>query len=207
MAAITTAAIGVGMAGFQAYQGLENKKAGERALQNYERQDLDNAFEDIPISTIGSDLIREESQRTTADLVQASQNAGTRGISILPKIVAYNNEMNQQGRAYLDDQVNRRNYAIAGDKATIRGMNENREESDLAGIGNQIQVGRQDMWSGIRGLGNSALYAAGNIDFTGVPQQRNSAKVNTLTPAGVKYSSSFPPTSNDLLTTPFYNGF
>lgn len=167
-AAITTTAIGAGLAAYQTYQGAENKRKGEKALRDYERQDLDasNPYEDIPISTVGSDLMREESQRTSANVVDAIREMGSRGAAYLPGVISANNSATREARAYLDDQDIKRNYAIAGDNATIRSMKENREEADLAGLGNQIQVGRQDMWSGFRGLGNAAMYGANNIDFS-----------------------------------------
>jgi len=168
-AATATALLGLGMSGYQAWQGNQNKKNGEKALQSYKRQDLDqsNPYEDLPISTVGSDIMREESQRNSANSVDALRNAGSRGIAMIPQVVANSNRQNQETRAYIDDQIAKRNYAIAGDKTAIRGMKEDRENADLAGIGQQIQVGRQDMWSGIRGAASSAMYAANNIDWNG----------------------------------------
>ena len=86
---------------------------------------------------------------------------------MIPQIVAVGNRQNQEIRSYLDDQITKRNYAIAGDKTAIRGMKEERENADLAGLGQQMQVGQQNMWSGIRGAASSAMYAANNIDWTG----------------------------------------
>ena len=109
----------------------------------------------------------EQSQMNNANAVDALRNGGTRGIAMIPQVVANSNRQNQEIRSYLDDQVTKRNYAIAGDKTAIRGMKEERENADLAGLGQQMQVGRQDMWSGFRGLASSGMYAANNIDFSG----------------------------------------
>lgn len=168
-AATVTALAGLGMSGYQAYQGHQNAKKANQAIKNYNRQDLDqsNPYENMSISTVGSDIMREESQRNNANAVEALRNGGTRGIAMIPQVVAANNRQNQETRAYLDDQVTKRNYAIAGDKTAIRGMKEERENADLAGLGQQLQVGRQDMWSGIRGVASSAMYAANNIDWNG----------------------------------------
>ena len=172
-AAITTAAIGIGMSGFQAWQGIESKRKGQKALQDYNRQDLDksNPYENIAISTVGSDIMREEAQRTTANTIDALQGMGSRGAAMLPQVVANNTRANAESRNYLEDQINKRSYAIAGDQTAIRGMKEERENADLAGIGQQIQAGRQDMWSGIRGMGSSLMYAANNVDFSGKGSQ------------------------------------
>ncbi len=171
MAAVTSAIVGGAgllMSGYQMYQGQKDKKEAERALRNYERQDLVNPYENMQISTVGSDIMREETGRNVATMVDASRNAGIRGIyGNIPKIVSYSNAMNNETRAYLDDQVQRRNYAIAGDETAIREINEMRDNANLAGIGNRMEVGRQDMWSGIRGMGASAMYLANNLDVNG----------------------------------------
>jgi hypothetical protein len=171
-AAITTAALGALAAGTQMYMGAKAKKEGQKALQDYNRQDLteSNPYEAIPISTVGSDIIREETQRTSANAVDAIRNMGPRGAALLPGVIGANNNSNREARNYLDDQVTKRNYAIAGDNATTRGLMEDRENADLAGIGNEIQVGRQDMWSGFRGLANSAMYAMNNYTPSANPQ-------------------------------------
>jgi len=168
MAAITTSAIGLVTAGYQAWQGREQNRKAQKALQDYNRQDLgkSNPYENIAVSTVGSDIMREESQRNSANTVDALRNMGTRGAAMLPQVVANNTIANQESRNYLDEQINKRNYAIAGDQTAIRSMKEDRENADLAGIGQQMQAGQQNMWSGIRGVGSSLMYAANNIDFS-----------------------------------------
>ena len=168
-AATATAIVGGGLAAYQAIDGANQKRKAKNALQRYKRQDLDasNPYENIPISTVGSDIMTEQSQMNNANAVDALRNGGTRGIAMIPQVVANSNRQNQEIRAYLDDQVTKRNYAIAGDKTAIRGMKEERENADLAGLGQQMQVGRQDMWSGFRGLASSGMYAANNIDWNG----------------------------------------
>ena len=168
-AATATALIGGGLAAYQAYEGASQSKKAKNALQRYKRQDLDasNPYENIPISTVGSDIMTEQSQMNNANAVDALRNGGTRGIAMIPQVVANSNRQNQEIRSYLDDQITKRNYAIAGDKTAIRGMKEERENADLAGLGQQMQVGRQDMWSGFRGLASSGMYAANNIDWNG----------------------------------------
>ena len=164
-----TAGLGLGMSADQAISGKSQKRKAQNALQRYKRQDLDasNPYENIPISTVGSDIMAEENQRNSANAVDALRSNGARGVAMIPQIVAVGNRQNQEIRSYLDDQITKRNYAIAGDKTAIRGMKEERENADLAGLGQQMQVGRQDMWSGFRGLASSGMYAANNIDWNG----------------------------------------
>ena len=152
MAAITTAAIGVGVSGYMAYDSSQKKKKAQNEMNNYERQSLDNAFKNVQISTLGSDLMREENQRTTANLLDASKDAGVRGImGAIPKIQAQNNDVNQEAKVALDNQVIKRDYAIAGDNQELRGIREQRDYSNLAAISSQINKADQDMWNGITG--------------------------------------------------------
>ena len=206
MAAITTAAVGAGLAAYQTYQGAESKRKAQKALQDYNRQDLanSNVYEAIPISTVGSDIMREESQRTSANTVDALRNMGTRGAAYIPGVVAANNNANRESRSYLDDQVNKRNYAIAGDKSNIRSMQEERENADLAGIGQQIQTGRQDMWSGLRGLASSAIYAINNNDWGDSEKDPVDPIAGNLKPAGlVPYKTPKLPNYSNI----YNNGF
>ena len=203
MAAITTSAIGLASAGFQAWQGMDQKRKGQKALQDYNRQDLDasNPYENIAISTVGSDIMREESQRNSANTVDALRNMGSRGAAMLPEVIANSNRANQESRNYLDDQINKRSYAIAGDQTAIRGMKEERENADLAGIGQQIQAGRQDMWSGIRGMGSSLMYAANNIDFSGKGSQadKDMAKMGGGGMSQAQFNSNYSPRYSSML--------
>lgn len=172
MAIGTTAAIlggtSIVQGGIQAISGGKQKRDAKKALDNLVVPELENAFEDIKISTIGSDLIREEGQRTTANLIDASQSGGVRSImSNIPKIVGLNNTINKEARNYLDNQVNKRQYAIAQDNTRIRGMEEQRYQGEVQGLGQAMMVGNQNMWSGIRGIGSGISYLGRNLENGG----------------------------------------
>lgn len=205
MAAITTSAIGLASSGFQAYQGMEQKRKAQKALQDYDRQDLNksNPYENIAVSTVGSDLMREESQRNSANVVDAMRNGGSRGIAMLPQVVANNTRANQESRSYLDDQINKRSYAIAGDQTQIRGMKEERENADIAGLGQQMQAGRQDMWSGIRGVGSSLMYAANNVDWSkdgsGSQADKDFAKMGGGGMSQTQFNTNYKPRYSSML--------
>ncbi len=150
--------IGGVVAGASIYQGEKQRKAGQKSLEEFERQELNNVFEDVPISTYGSDLLIEQNNIQSASATQAAQEAGIRGVlGAIPKIQAQTNRNNQQAAQLIDDQVIDRNYNIAQDNRRIQGVQENRDNAELAGIGNQIDVGRQQTLAGIRGLGNVAI--------------------------------------------------
>lgn len=168
MAAVTSAVLGTGMGLYQAFSGNKQKNEANRALSEYERQELDNAYKDIQISTMGSDLLREENARTSAGLIDAMQQGGSRAIiGGVPKVVGATNQINQQAAKMLDDQMMNRDYAIAGDNARIEGITENRDNANINALSSQAQAGQQDMWSGIMGTASGLAYGAKNINFDG----------------------------------------
>ena len=131
------------------FGGIQMGKA-RRAIENYERQDLTNAFDNVQLSTIGSDLMTAQNNRRTADMVDVLRGGGIRGVlGGLPKVMAQSQQLDMQARDYLDQQDIRRQYSIAQDDARIRAMQERREEADLAGLGAQLNTGQQNMFSGL----------------------------------------------------------
>lgn len=156
MAAITSTVLGLGAGAISIAQANKQKNEARKALNSYERQELDNPMKDIPLSTVGSDLMREETGRTAATLTDSASRFGIRGMSVIPAIQANINSANQEGRSYLDQQDTRRQYAIAQGEQNVQNMQETREREDLAGIGQLMNVGNQNMQQGI-GLGLNSL--------------------------------------------------
>jgi len=122
MTAITSASLGLATAGASIYQGAEQKKKAKSELNAYEKQELNNAFENVKISTVGTDLMREEAQRTTTNIVDALQGGGSRGLALLPAVQANTNQVNRQIQKDIDDQIIQRDYAIAGKDSRIMGI-------------------------------------------------------------------------------------
>lgn len=157
------AAVAAGAA--KAIDGKIKADKAKDALESYQRQDITNSnpYENMRISTIGADLMREEQNRRDAALIDAVQQGGTRSLGSLGAIAESSNRMNRQIAADLDNQMIRREYAAAGDDVRTRQMMERREEGDLAGIGQMMNVGQQQMWDGVgdavyggMAIGNSA---------------------------------------------------
>lgn len=186
------AGIGLGTSLFQTLSGNKQHKDAQRAYNSFERQDLNNSYENIAIPTTGTEIMREEAQRSMAMGVNALQGAGARGLGMLPSLMAQNNQANRQTQAYTDKMILDRDYAIADDESRIRQMQENRDNQELAGIGQQMQTGRQDMWSGIQGMGNSLMMGLSNTDFGGFTPKVSS--VNT----GIQSQGATPLTTNML---------
>lgn len=169
MAAATAIGLGgLALSGVQAIDGMNRSKKAQRELNNYERQELNNAFEDVQISTMGSDLLREENARTTANLVDATQMGGARTIiGGIPRVVGASNEINREAAKMLDDQVQRREYAIAQDNSRIEGITENRDIANINALSSQVDAGRQDMWAGFGSALSSAAYMGRGMKANG----------------------------------------
>lgn len=159
------AGIGLGTSLFQTLSGGKQYKDAKSAYNSFERQDLNNVNKNIAIPTTGTEIMREEAQRSMAMGVNMLQGAGARGLGMLPALIGQNNQANRQTQAYADKMILDRDYAIADDEARIRQIQENRDNQELAGIGQQMQTGQQNMWSGIRGIGSSLMYGLSNTDF------------------------------------------
>lgn len=152
MAAITTAAIGVGTAAYGIYQGEQQKKKAKQAMNDYERAELNNVFDNIQLSTVGTDIAREETQRTASTAIDALQQGGSRNLLAgLPRVQSSINSQNQQIQKQLEEQDLRRSYVIAEDDARIRGVNEQRDAQNLQGIGSQYSAGVQQSHNGMLG--------------------------------------------------------
>jgi hypothetical protein len=188
MAAGTMAVLGTGASIYQIAQGAKDANESEEALAGYERQELNNVYKDIQISTVGSDLMKEQSDLGMASMTDMARTGGVRGImGALPRIQAESNHNSREARKYLDDQDIQRKYAAAGDERRIQGMTEQRENSEISGLGQQLEVGRQTMWNGISGLGNSITSGITNSDFGGLTPQVS--EVSRMATNGVSTSS------------------
>ena len=168
MAVATSTAIMGGLTlakgAYDTISASKRQKQRQAEYDAYQRQKLEdsNVYKKMQISTIGSDLMREESSRNMATAMNSIGNAGTRAIiGATPKLVAEQNNVDRAIQKDLDEQVQKRDYAIAGDDAQIRGMQEQREYQDLAGLGNAIDTARQDQNMGMNTMLNGAM--AGSI--------------------------------------------
>lgn len=130
--------------------GASQASKARKAIENYKRQELTNAYEGLSVSTLGADLQREELARAAATSIGALQKSGVRGL--VGGIGAVQQGVIQQSRQIgsdLDIQQKRIDELQAGDETRIQQMQERREEADLAGLGQQQNVGQQNLFSGI----------------------------------------------------------
>lgn len=184
---------------YQAVQGAKERREAQDALNHYKRQELTNVADGLQVSTLGSDLQREEQARLASGQVEALQEGGARTIvGGLGRVEANNQKVMRETGADLDMQQKNIDMLGAEDQARIRAMQENREQNDINALSSQLQSGKQDMYSGIGSgiqsvgmLGN----AFGNRQPTYNPYQTQG--VNQIQPAGtVAYKTN-------MQTTPY----
>ena len=110
-------------------EGLQMQAEAKEKIENFEWQDLD-----VPVSTMGSDLMREEAARSSAMSIDALKGSDRALIGGIGQVQANNNNINREVAATLDQQIN-------SDAATKRAMIETRQANELAGYGQMFNTG------------------------------------------------------------------
>jgi len=172
---------------YNTIQGAKQARDAERALRDYKRQELNNVAEGLQVSTLGSDLQREEQARLASGQIGALREGGTRTlIGGLGRVEAGNQRVMQQTAADLDMQQKQIDQMQAEDEARIRSMTENREIGDLSALSSQVSAGNQMKANGMAQITQAGSMAA-NLGKMGgghgmeMPKVEN---VNQLQPQG-----------------------
>lgn len=194
-AAVTSAVIGVASAGAQIASGISNTKKAKDAINDFNRQELQNPFENIQISTLKADQQTEANNVNLASSVSALQRGGTRAVlGGIPRINQQNVLLQNLISADLDRQDKERQRLIAQQDTRIQGIQENRENQALQGLGQQLQTGRQDTFSGLTNLASAGL-ALGSATSQGGSSTSQGGQTST-TGFGFR-QSSFASNPND----------
>ena len=174
MAAVTgTVMAGIGAATSVASAisgGIKSNDALD-ALNNLETPDNRNPYRDVEVSTLGSDIIREEGQRRTANILDTLQSGSARNMfTALPQLMASGNQISERAAMNIDGQMIKRENAIAGYEVEKNRIDEKRYQDDIAGLGGLYEYGQNEMYNGIsgtfNGLGNLSR-AIGDLPTTG----------------------------------------
>lgn len=178
MASAAAGALGAGVGIYETIQGAKQARDAKNALENYQRQELSNVAEGMQVSTLGSDIQKEEQARLASAQIDALQGAGARGIiGGLGRVEAGNQAVNRQIGADLDMQQKQIDQVRAQDEARIRDMQENREQADISALSSQYNTGQQNMMSG---LGNAIAGTGQAITgFSGAGKTTTPTSVNS----------------------------
>jgi len=188
--------------------GAKQSNDAKRALEDYQRQDLNNVAEGLQVSTLGSDLQREEQSRLASNQVQALREGGTRGmVGGLGRVTQGNQMVNRQIAADLDAQQKAIDQMRAEDEARIRAIRENREIADVGALSSQINAGEQTRVNGIS-QGIQGLSTLGNT-FTpryGGETPQVEELENQLTPQGTVSVPNYGARITSTLPLSYYGG-
>jgi hypothetical protein len=190
IASAVSGGLGVGMGIYQTIQGAKQKREAQNALENYQRQELENVYDNTAVSTLGADRQIENQARLASGQIASLQGAGARGmIGGFGRVEAGNQNVNQQIAADLDQQQKQIDFARAGDQANIRSMQENRENADIGALSSQYMAGKQDQNTGlgniVMGAGMMGSAIGGMGGGAGVQNPTVSPIGNNLQPAGM----------------------
>lgn len=137
---------------FQAIQGAKMASDAQDALNNLPVPELKNVAEGMQVSTLGSDLQKQEAGRNFATGVDALRSGGIRGIvGGLGTMTQQQNTLNQQIGAGLDEQQKEIDKMYASDEANIRGIKEQRYQQNVAALSSQVNAGKQGLMQGVSG--------------------------------------------------------
>lgn len=139
--ATATAAVGLAGGAAKFFEGRSMQKKAERFIDNFEWQDLENPYKDLQVSTLGSDLRTEQANIGAATTTEALRSGGARGLANLAKVEAQRNLTNREIAADLDEQQKKIDYSAAGQDVVNQNMVEKRQEDELAGYGQMMNVG------------------------------------------------------------------
>lgn len=157
------AAAGVGIVGgiAQTVMGAKQASKARKAIDSYQRQELTNSYKGLSVSTKGAELQQEQLQQATATTVGALKSGGARTLlGGIGKVQRQNVAAAAQIGADLDQQQKQIDMAVAAEDSNLQNMQERREEADLAGLGQQLQSGRQTMMSGLSNVAGAVGGAA-----------------------------------------------
>ena len=165
MGSAVAGGLGAGVGLFQTIKGAKQSRDAQNALENYQRQQLENVAEGLQVSTLGADLQREEQARLAATQVDALKGGGSRAIiGGLGRVEAGNQAVNRQIGADLDMQQKQIDQMRAEDERRIQGMIEQRQNQDISALSSQYNTGQQNMMSGfgniIAGTGQAIVGAS-----------------------------------------------
>ena len=150
---LISTAVSAGTSILQTSAANRATKKAQRDIENYQRQDIVNPNLGLQVSTLGADRQREDLSRSIATMANQAAMGGSRSIlGIAPNLLNAQMQQEQQIAGQLDEQEARRQAAVAQGEAQVQTMMEQRENADLAGLGNQLNVARQERANGINNL-------------------------------------------------------
>ena len=155
--------VGAASSAFNAINGMFRAKNAREAIDKIERERIEyaNNYENLRVSTLGSDLLREQVMQNNATLLGGMTAGGSRAmIGAIPSMIANNANVSREIGANLDEQQSRINFAAADYQNKIQEVYDQRQRDALIGYGTELQSGRQDTSTGLANLAGIGIMSA-----------------------------------------------
>ena len=158
IAGISVAALG---SAAQIMSGAKRAKQANKALRNFQRQELKNVTKGMRVSTMGAEMQTREAQRRFATSVDALRSGGVRGlVGGMGQVEQQQQMQQQQIAAGLDQQQVSIDRMAAQDEANMRQMREQRDNQAIQGMGAELAAGRAQVSAGIQGIAQAGVSMA-----------------------------------------------
>jgi hypothetical protein len=158
---LISTAVSAGTSLLQTSAANRQAKKTQEAIDNYQRKDIVNPNLGLQVSTLGADRQREDLSRSIATMANQAAMGGSRAIlGLAPNMIGQQMQQDQQIAGNLDQQEAQRQAAVAQGEGMVMQMNDQRENNDLLGLGNQLNVARQERANGINNLIQTGFGAA-----------------------------------------------
>lgn len=163
--AIATAVTGLASGASQFFQGQSMKNKAQAAIDKFKFDKLQNPYSSLRVSTLGAEQqLQQASQQGVASL-EALQASGTRGVlGGLPQLTQQQQGLNQRITADLDRQQTNINQQAAQQDVRNQELIRQGQSQELAGYGNQLNVGMGMQHGGLNTLVNTAGFV-GQTEF------------------------------------------
>lgn len=195
---MTYFSVGIGGAsaiwsGIQAGKANKQKKKIAQEIAKQKEVKLTNIADGLQVSTLGSDLQKEEQARLAATQTSALADAGSRALGVgVGRVSAQNQNVNANIAADLDTQQKNIDMMKAQDEGRIQSVKEQRQQAKLAALSSQY-AGAQDaqaqgMGNMMQGVGMAGGALAGSGKLAGTPKTPKAklTSVSEITPIGLK---------------------
>lgn len=176
MGAATAVSAGAGALGavtgaITTFSEMANKKKIAREIAKQKEIPLTNIADGMQVSTLGSDLQKQQQAQLAATQTGALQDGGTRALlGGLGRVTASSQDMNAQIAAGLDEQQKQIEQVGAQDAANIRSIKEQRQANKLSALSSQYNASSQNATQGIANIVQGAGMAGNalaNYDSSG----------------------------------------
>jgi len=167
---------------YTALDEADKKKSAKRALDNLPTPQQKNVAENLSVSTLGADLMKEETLRNNTAIVDSLRAAGPRGIQgALGYVQDNTNRVNANAAANLDEQQKSIDVMKAEDNRRIQMANERRYENDVAALSSQYNSANDAQNQATA----NAFNFASSINTNGFGKAKEASKYSTTTDSNV----------------------